>query len=84
MRVLHEILPCSQNFFSMKRRYRSKQLSLDNCEEVQPKVKEIAKPKMVRGLSLSRSPTRKLSSRSASSVGSQGMQNDLPSRILQM
>ena len=25
MRVLHEMLPCSRNFFSMKRKYRMKQ-----------------------------------------------------------
>ena len=71
MRVLHELLPCSRNFFSMKRQYyRAKQLTHDNNEEIQTKVKEIARPRMVRGLSMSRSPTRKLSSRSTSSIGS--------------
>ena len=25
MRVLHEMLPCSRNFFSMKRKYRQRQ-----------------------------------------------------------
>ena len=67
MRVLHEMLPCSRNFFSMKRNYRQ---TRDNASDIQPKIKEIATPRMVRGLSLGRSPSRKLSSRSCSSVGS--------------
>ena len=68
MRVLHEQLPCSRNFFSMKRKYRSKQFVKGTFSET--KIKEIARPRMVRGLSMSKSPTRKNSSLSCSSRGS--------------
>ena len=30
MRVLHEMLPCSRNFFSMKRKYKMRQIALDD------------------------------------------------------
>lgn len=62
MRVLHEMLPCSRNFFNMKRKFRAQQ----NEDDEQRKIREIASPRMVRGLSLGRSPTRKISSRGCS------------------
>jgi len=71
MRVLHEMLPCSRNFFNMKRKYRLKQAERDeNAGEIRS-VREIASPRFVRGLSLGKSPTRRQSSRGVS-VGSQG------------
>ena len=57
MRVLHEMLPCSRNFFSMKRKYRMAQQARDDVTERRTKIKEIASPRMVRGLSLSKSPS---------------------------
>lgn len=67
MRVLHETLPCSRNFFGMKRKYRLRQLAIDeefNTHE--SKIREIASPRIVRGLSLGKSPTRRQSSRGMS------------------
>ena len=67
MRVLHETLPCSRNFFGMKRKYRLRQLAID--EEFpthESKIREIASPRIVRGLSLGKSPTRRQSSRGMS------------------
>lgn len=75
MRVLHEMLPCSRNFFSMKRKYRQRQLLIDedNASDFAraQRIREIASPRMVRGLSLGKSPSRKQSERGMS-VGSQG------------
>ena len=72
MRVLHEMLPCSRNFFSMKRKYRLRQAA-EQVEEAADsraqRIREIATPRMVRGFSLSKSPSRRQSSRGMS-VGS--------------
>ena len=51
MRVLYDTLPCTKNFLRKKRQFRR------NFEDSSPlahkqKVKEIASPKMVRGLTL--------------------------------
>ena len=81
MRVLHEMLPCSRNFFNQKRKYRlAQQEQNENIGEIR-KIREIASPRVVRGLSLGRSPSRRLSSR-GQSVGSQG--NDISSRFSSM
>ena len=69
MRVLHEMLPCSRNYFSMKRKYRQRQTAQDS--ENRRNLREIASPRMVRGLSLGGSPTRRGSSRGMS-IGSAG------------
>ena len=70
MRVLHEMLPCSKNFFNMKRKYRQSQAEDDDGNRSDNrKVREIASPRIVRGLSLHKSPSRRLSSRGAS-IGS--------------
>lgn len=52
MRVLHEKLPCTKNFFNKRKHYRQKE------EEVSPiryqsTMKAIASPTMVRGLAIS-------------------------------
>lgn len=62
MRVLHENLPCSRNFFSLKKKYRIQQSSNDE-EEGRRNIREIASPRIVRGLSIGGSPTRRGSSR---------------------
>jgi hypothetical protein len=70
MRVLHEMLPCSKNFFNMKRKYRLSQAEDDDGNRSDNRrVREIASPRIVRGLSLHKSPSRRLSSRGAS-IGS--------------
>ena len=79
MRVLHEMLPCSRNFFSMKRKYRMAQRPREDGTERRTKVKEIASPRMVRGLSLGKSPTARGTSRGDHSVGSGT--NDFSSRM---
>ena len=72
MRVLHEMLPCSRNFFSMKRKYRQRQIALEDenaADQRAQRIREIASPRVVRGLSLGKSPSRRQSSR-GQSVGS--------------
>jgi len=51
MRVLHDNLPCTKNYFMQRRKFR---LNLDSPEHSPAKVKEIASPKIVRGLSLTK------------------------------
>ena len=60
MRVLHDCLPCSKNFFHMKRMYRARNYDFDR--EMSPpasSIKAIASPRLVRGLSIGKSPGRK-------------------------
>ena len=59
MRVLHDSLPCSKNFFHMKRQWR--QHASEYEYEVNPAatIKAIASPRLVRGLSIGKSPGRK-------------------------
>lgn len=66
MRVLHETLPCSKNFFSMKRKFRARQLEC-NADAQPQKIREISSPRIVRGLSLGKSPVRRPSSRASNS-----------------
>ena len=80
MRVLNETLPCSRNFFKMKQTSRNEQ---DEDEERKGGVEDdresrssrwkrnvvkIATPRIVRGLSLGKSPSRRTSMSSLSSV----------------
>ena len=64
MRVLHETLPCSKNFFKMKQKYQQEEEKKTEDEETKDErwsrrsIKKIATPKIVRGLSLSKSPAR--------------------------
>ena len=59
------------------------QQARDDVTEMRTKIKEIASPRMVRGLSLGRSPGRRSASR-GQSVGSHGGGNDFSSRISSM
>lgn len=64
MRVLHDCLPCSKNFFHMKRQYRARNCDFDRemsptAGASQMTIKAIASPRMVRGLSIGKSPGRK-------------------------
>lgn len=74
MRVLHETLPCSRNFFKMKQTFREEQEeeTKDGVEERKEgrRIRKIATPKVVRGLSLSKSPSRRASGISFSSNNS--------------
>lgn len=72
MRVLHEMLPCSRNFFSMKRKYRMMQASDHDRSPESRKIREIASPRLVRGLSLGKSPSRRISSRGCSTSSQNG------------
>ena len=62
MRVLHETLPCSKNYFHMKRKYKRKKRKLSGAaladETDEAFIKTIASPRMVRGLSIGKSPGR--------------------------
>ena len=76
MRVLHEMLPCSRNFFNMKRKYRQVQKENEETkDEGSPgrRIREIASPRIVRGLSLGKSPTRRPSSRGFSQSSTGGL-----------
>ena len=86
MRVLHETLPCSRNFFSMKRKYRVRQ-NAKNEEEPnnrESKIREIASPRIVRGLSLGKSPVRRQSSRGISVESGSASFQDASARFSSM
>ena len=51
MRVLHEKLPCTKNFFRMKKQYREK-ISLSSPLPLTQKLSALASQKMVQGLAL--------------------------------
>mmetsp|Transcript_6501 Transcript_6501/g.8768 ORF Transcript_6501/g.8768 Transcript_6501/m.8768 type:complete len:119 (-) Transcript_6501:878-1234(-) len=73
MRVLHEMLPCSRNFFMMKRKYRASQLEQEETKSDGRRIREIASPRFVRGLSLGKSPSRRPSSRGCSQSSNGGL-----------
>lgn len=50
MAILHERLPCSKNFFRMKKTFRDR----DGLGECSSPVRTIASPKMIRGLSITK------------------------------
>lgn len=52
MAILHERLPCSKNFFRMKKTFRDREIG--DCSSP---VRTIASPKMIRGLSITKTPT---------------------------
>jgi hypothetical protein len=56
MRVLHDNLPCTKNYFIQKRRYRNLMNSVNPTRRrsSSPSVKEIASPKFVKGLQFNR------------------------------
>ena len=49
MAILHERLPCSKNFFRMKKTFRDREGA-----ECSSPVRTIASPKMIRGLSITK------------------------------
>jgi hypothetical protein len=51
MRVLHEKLPCTKNFFRMKKQYREK-ISLSSPLPLTQKLSALDSQKMVQGLAL--------------------------------
>ena len=65
MRVLHACLPCSKNFFHMKRVYRARlgdferETSAATQASSAQAIKAIASPRLVRGLSIGKSPGRR-------------------------
>jgi len=73
MRVLHEMLPCSRNFFSMKRKYRLRQQDNEERKSEGRRIREIASPRFVRGLSLGKSPSRRPTSRDCSQSSTGGL-----------
>ena len=56
MRVLHDNLPCTKNYYIQKRRYRDLMNSVNPMRRrsSSPSVKEIASPKFVKGLQFNR------------------------------
>lgn len=50
MAILHERLPCSKNFFRMKKTFRDR----EHQGECSSPVRTIASPKMIRGLSITK------------------------------
>jgi len=59
MRVLHDHLPCTKNFFIQKHRYRNllNTANPDRNRSTSPSVKEIASPKILKGLQFKRQMT---------------------------
>lgn len=52
IQLLHEQLPCSQNFFRLKKIYRARMTQgYNNARKSQSPARAIASPNMVRGLS---------------------------------
>ena len=76
MRVLHETLPCSKNYFHIKRAFRRKQklagIQIPGEVDNDDNIKTIASPKLVRGLSLGKSPSRNKSNDGLSTSDNDG------------
>ena len=84
MSLLHEQLPCSQNFFRLKKLYRAKMTNnFNNNRKSQSPARCIASPNMVRGLSsFKRAAAQAMESGSGSLSGGASIGNNTPNGYL--
>lgn len=54
MAILHERLPCSPNFYKLKKQFRQKQEAELGLDKSTSPVRTIASPKIMRGLSITK------------------------------